>query len=275
MDSDKLLSALIILVLAAAFITALAAPLLPSDDDRVVKENFKLEKTGASDVKYVNLDIESNATGVLLAFTKNSGNVYNIETERDEGSVAPSVNRTVDGENLNINVKMDGGAARVLLSNEYTYNITIRSKVGGFTAILSNDSRIDTLNSTIEYAGGGTLLIGRTAFKNISMSVNTGGFYITEMQPDIQGNGSIYTDVYIGGTTLAMNKLRNLRIMVDVDYGGISFEPRGFNVISNRTGHLEMEGDSYRTADSRVDIRNMVGLGGFSMIPYMLPFGFQ
>ncbi|WP_048187879.1 hypothetical protein [Methanobacterium paludis] len=62
---------------------------------------------------------------------------------------------------------LDSGSARVILGNRCTYNGTLNSKVGGYSIFLTNSSKVDNLNATIKYLGGGTLFLGDTSFKNM------------------------------------------------------------------------------------------------------------
>ena len=70
--------------------------------------------------------------------------------------------------------------------------------MGGFTAILLKSFKDETLSTQRSSMTGCGPLVNRKnrPLKNISMR-RKWGFYITETQPDIQGNGSIYTDVNI------------------------------------------------------------------------------
>ncbi|BAW31028.1 MAG TPA: hypothetical protein PLO64_04410 [Methanothermobacter sp.] len=265
MNAEKFFSIIIIIVLVAAFLTAAAAPLFKPKDEKAVTDTFTLNESQVSGIKYVNINVESNSSGVAIEFKNTTGSVYSIETERNVGAAKPTVNYTVEGDTLNIDMKLDEGSATVLLSNKYTYNVTTNSKIGGVALILGNDSKIDSINSTIQYAGGGLLIVDKTAFKNISMQVNTGGFYIA-VDPEFKGGGSIIANVTMGGVTVApMDPSLPIKLIASVDLGGITFKPSGFNVIKNTTNYLEMQTKSYGSSSDKLEIISGVGLGGVNI----------
>ncbi|WP_432703742.1 hypothetical protein ACRERI_08775 [Methanothermobacter thermautotrophicus] len=264
MDRMNIAGAVLLIILVAAFIVASAASLLPGADEAVT-ENFTLNSSEVSGVRYVNVNLESNASGVDLEFTNTSERVYTVETERSPSTPEALVNHTVNDENLNLNITMDTASARILLSNRYIYNITLRTRTGGFRVVLANDSRIENLNLTIQYAGGGTVLIGNSTFRNASFNVNTGGFYIADMHQNLRASGNMSTNVTMGGTSLAISPANILRITGSVDYGGIAFEPAGFRVIRNSTNYLELEGSG------KIGIINTVGLGGLNVGVFRMP----
>ncbi|MBK6586616.1 MAG: hypothetical protein IPG26_07070 [Coprothermobacter sp.] len=207
-----------------------------------------------------------------MKFENGTDFIYSIETERGLEDAKPIVNYTVEGDTLNVDMGLDEGSVNILLSNRYIYNVTTRSKVGGITLVLGNDSKVDKVNSTIQYAGGGTLLVDKATFKNVSMNVNTGGFSIALLNPEFKGNGSIVTNVTIGGVTVAqMDPSYPLRIVANVDIGGVTFESTGFNVIRNTTSYLEMETGSYKSSGNRLEIICGVGLGGVSVGTFQIP----
>ncbi|MDI9615339.1 hypothetical protein [Methanothermobacter sp.] len=272
MNGTDIAGAIILIVLIAGFIVASTASLLPkTQEEATVSENFTLNSAEVSGVKYVNVNMESNTSGAYIGFADNSDSVYMISTKTDPGDAKPEVNYTVDGETLNLNVKMDAGDARILLSNRYTYNITLRSKVGGVTLVLANNSRVDTINSTIQYTGGGTVLLGNTSFRNASFNVNTGGFYIADLAEGVRPTGNMSTQVMVGGTSVALFPAYAIRITGSVDYGGIGFEPQGFRVLRNSTSYLEMETPSYGSS-AGFQIINTVGLGGINVGVFRMPF---
>ncbi|MGB9838384.1 hypothetical protein [Methanothermobacter sp.] len=264
MDRMDIAGAVLLVILVVAFITASAASLLPRGEEDVA-ENFTLNPAEASGVRSVNVNLESNASGVELEFTNTSDRIYTVETERSSGTQRPVVNHTVNGENLNLNITLDTGSARILLSNRYIYNITLKTRTGGFRIVLSNDSRIENFNSTIQYAGGGTVLIGNSTFRNASFYVNTGGFYIADMDQNVRATGNISTEVTIGGISLAVSPENILRITGSVDYGGIGFEPAGFKVIKNSTTYLQLQGSG------KLEITDRVGLGGIDVGVFRIP----
>lgn len=264
MDRMNIAGAVLLIVLVAAFIVASAAPLL-QPKDKEAAQNFTLNSSEVSGVRYVNVNLESNASDVELEFTNTSERVYTVETQRNSTGPVPGVKHAVNGENLNLNITMDTGTARIILSNKYIYNITIRTKTGGLMVVLANDSRIENLNSTIQYAGGGTVLIGNSTFRNASFRVNTGGFYIADLHQNLRASGNLSTDVTIGGTALAISPENVLRITGSVDYGGIAFEPAGLRVIRNSTSYLELEGSG------KIGIINRVGLGGVNVGVFRMP----
>lgn len=271
MDRTDIAGAIILIVLIAGFIVASTASLLPkTQEEATVSENFTLNSAEVSGVKYVNVNMESNTSGAYIGFADNADSVYMISTKTDPGDAKPAVNYTVDGETLNLNVKMDAGDARILLSNRYTYNITLRSKVGGVTMVLANNSRVDTINSTIQYAGGGTVLLGNTSFRNASFNVNTGGFYIADLDQSVRPTGNMSTQVMVGGTSITLFPAYAIRITGSVDYGGIGFEPQGFRVLRNSTSYLEMETPSYGSS-AGLQIINRVGLGGINVGVFRMP----
>lgn len=272
MDRTDIAGAIILIVLIAGFIMASTASLLPkTQEEATVSENFTLNSAEVSGVKYVNVNMESNTSGAYIGFADNADSVYMISTKTDPGDAKPTVNYTVDGETLNLNIKMDEGDARILLSNRYTYNITLRSKVGGVTLVLANNSRVDTINSTIQYAGGGTVLLGNTSFRNASLYVNTGGFYIADIGQGVRPTGNMSTQVTVGGTSIALFPAYAIRVIGSVDYGGIGFEPQGFRVLRNSTSYLEMETPSYGSSGGRLQIINRVGLGGINVGVFRMP----
>ncbi|MEM4525968.1 MAG: hypothetical protein QXH54_06400 [Methanothermobacter sp.] len=272
MNAEKFFSVIIIAILVVAFLTAVAGPLFKPAEENVIKENFTLNESQVSGIKKVNINVESNASGVTVEFKNVTDSVYTIETERSPKDPRPTVNYTVEGDTLKINVMLDKGSANILLSNKYTYNVSSRSKVGGVAIILGNNSKIDNINSTIQYAGGGALFIDKTTFKNLSMNVNTGGFYIAVLNPKFKGNGSIVANVTIGGITIApIDPSIPLRMIANVDSGGITFEPNGFQVIKNTTNYLEIETKAYNSSSEKLEIMCGVGLGGVSIGTFQMP----
>jgi len=270
MNTEKFFSILIIIVLVAAFLTAVTAPLFKPTEEKVT-DTFTLNESQVSGIRYVNINVESNVSGVSIEFKNNTDSIYSIKTGRNVGTAKPTVNYTVEGDTLNINMKLDKGSASVLLSNKYTYNLTTKSKIGGVTLILGNDSKIENVNSTIQYAGGGLLLVDKTTFKNISMQVNAGGFYIL-VNPQFKGAGSIFTNVTIGGVTIApMDPSLPIRLIASVDLGGIEFKPSGFNVIKNTTNYLEMQTKPYASSGNKLEIISGVGLGGVNIGTFQMP----
>lgn len=272
MNAEKFFSVIIIIILVGAFLTAVAAPLFKPAEENVIKDTFTLNESQVSGIKRVNISVESNASGVGVEFRNVTDSVYTIETERSFGDAKPKVNYTVEGDTLNVNIMLDKGSANILLSNKYTYNVTTRSKVGGVAIILGNNSKVDNINSTIQYAGGGALLIDKTTFKNLSMNVNTGGFYIAVLNPKFKGNGSIIANVTIGGITIApMDPSIPLRIIANVDSGGVTFKPNSFHVIKNTTTYLEIETKPYKSSVEKLEIICGVGLGGVSIGTFQMP----
>lgn len=272
MDRTDIAGAIILIVLIAGFIVASAASLLPgTQDDAAIVENFTLNSADVSGVKYVNVNMESNTSGTYIGFTDNADSVYMVETETDPGDEKPEVNYTVEGGTLNLNIKMDKGGARILLSNRYQYNITMRSKVGGVTLVLANNSRIDSINSTIQYAGGGTVLLGNTSFRNASFNVNTGGFYIADLGQGVRPTGNMSTQVTVGGTSIALFPAYAVRVTGSVDYGAVGFQPEGFRVIRNSTSYLEIESPSYGKSAGGLQMMNSVGLGGINVGVFRMP----
>lgn len=272
MNLEKFFGIIIIVVLVVAFLTAAVAPLFKPAEEKVIKDTFILNESQVSGIKQVNINVESNASGVVVSFSNGTDSVYAIETERSPGDAKPTVNYTVEGDTLNIDVMLDEGSANIMLLNRYTYNVTTRSKVGGLAIVLGNNSKVDHINSTIQYAGGGALLIDKATFKNVSMNVNTGGFYIALLNPVFKGNGSIVTNVTVGGVTVApMDPSTPLRIIASIDTGGITVKPDGFNVLKNTTSYLEMETKSYKSSKNKLEIICGVGLGGVSIGTFQMP----
>jgi len=271
-NAEKFFSSIIIIVLVVAFLTATAAPIFGPAKEKVIKDTFTLNESQVSGIKYVNINVESNASGVTVKFRNDTDSIYTIETERNHEDAKPTVNYTVKGDTLNIDMKADKGSVDILLSNKYTYNVTTRSKVGGVAIVLGNNSKIDNINSTIQYAGGGALLIDKATLKNVSMKVNTGGFYIALLNPEFRGNGSIVANVTIGGVTVApMGPSIPFRIIANVDNGGVTFKPNGFNVVRNTTSYLEMETRPYKSSKNKLEMRCGVGLGGVSIGTLQMP----
>jgi len=269
---EKFFSTIIIMVLVVAFLTGVVAPLFRPPEEKTIKDAFTLNESQVSGIKRVNINVESNVSGVAVKFENGTDFIYSIETERGLEDAKPIVNYTVEGDTLNVDMGLDEGSVNILLSNRYIYNVTTRSKVGGITLVLGNDSKVDKVNSTIQYAGGGTLLVDKATFKNVSMNVNTGGFSIALLNPEFKGNGSIVTNVTIGGVTVAqMDPSYPLRIVANVDIGGVTFESTGFNVIRNTTSYLEMETGSYKSSGNRLEIICGVGLGGVSVGTFQIP----
>jgi len=270
-NAEKFFSSIIIIVLVVAFLTATAAPIFGPAKEKVIKDTFTLNKSQVPGIKYVNINVESNASGVTVKFRNDTDSIYTIETERNHEDAKPTVNYTVKGDTLNVDMKADKGSVDILLSNKYTYNVTTQSKVGGVAVVLGNNSKIDNINLTIQYAGGGALLIDKATLKNVSMKVNTGGFYIA-IKPEFRGNGSIVANVIIGGVTVVpMGPSIPFRIIANVDNGGVTFKPNGFNVVRNTTSYLEMETRSCKSSDNKLEMRCEVGLGGVSIGTLQMP----
>ncbi len=272
MESRKILDILILIIMIAAFLTAAVSSAWQPGKEKEVIENHTLAENQVSGIKNVNIDMESNGAGYFIGFSNNTSSVYDIQTVRSPDSPKPRINYTRNGDTLNIKMKMENGSARIILSNKYLYNVSMKSKVGGFALLLSNNSKIDTLNSNIQYAGGGSLVLGNTTFNQINLNVNSGGFYIMGAEPQL--NGSINATVNIGGITLDVSSLRNqsIKIVSGVDMGGITFKPEGFKILKNTTNFVEIQTLSYEGSKTRLDIRCNVGVGGVSINIFSMPY---
>ena len=278
MENRRLWGIIIIAVLIAAFCTAIYATAFgvvnnQKQEKQTITNNYTLTDAQMAGVNYVNFNFEGNATGVGVVFKNSSDTLYNITTKRDNNSKEPEVTYTRQGDVLNVNMKLDSGSADVVLGNRCTYNGTLNSKVGGYSVILTNGSNVDNFNGTIKYIGGGMVYLGDTSFNHMDMNVNTGGFMIQGVNPKIKTNGSIATNVQIGGVTINLKPSNTgLKIMGMVDLGGNTFEPDAFDVIQNSTNLLDMQTKGYNDQPVKLQINNTIGLGGLNVNTFMMPF---
>jgi len=170
-------------------------------------------------------------------------------------------------------VALDSGSADIALGNRCTYNVDLESKVGGFSLYLNNNAKIDNLNTTIKYIGGGMLLLGDTTFNNINMNLNMGGFMIQTLSDKLQSSGTINTNVEIGGVTMQLQPSDNLGFKVKgtFDLGGLAFNPEEFNVLTNNTTTTEIETPDYNTKPTQIQMESTVGLGGININMFYMP----
>ncbi|WP_143485795.1 hypothetical protein [Methanothermobacter thermautotrophicus] len=91
MDRMNIAGAVLLIVLVAAFIVASAAPIL-QPKDKEAAQNFTLNSSEVSGVRYVNVNLESNASDVELEFTNTSERVYTVETQRNFTGPVPGLN---------------------------------------------------------------------------------------------------------------------------------------------------------------------------------------
>lgn len=263
MDLKRIFSIIIFVIFVSGFLVGALAFINKKEDENIIK-NFKLKESEFPGVKYVNITIESNTSGVKLSFENSTNEICNFNVGHNI-KTNPVFNYTIYGDTLNVKLKLNKGSTSVFLSNKYIYNITINDKVGGVEITLGNNSKIDMLNVNINYFGGGKLKIQDVVFKNIKLNVNTGGFNI--LNTGHLYNGSINTNVTIGGVSMLLNSLSPIRIISDVDSGGISFNANTKNavILENTTNHLELETKSYTLSKNGVEVVNKVGLGGINI----------
>jgi hypothetical protein len=272
MESRRFWGIVILIILIAAIFTAFYATAFKFGTDQAkegqkITNNYTLTDAQLAGVNYVNFNFNGNTTGVDVSFQNKSDSLYDITVERGNSSKEPVLTYNQQGDVLNVNMDLDSGSAKVVLGNRCTYNGTLESKLGGFSMILNNNSKVDTINSTIKYLGGGLLALGDTSFKNVNMNVNSGGFMIQSLKSGPKTNGTISTNVQMGGATLQLKDSESLGFKIGgtVDFGGITFEPANFDVIQNQTNLVELNTKGYQDKAVKININNTVGLGGLTI----------
>ena len=284
MESKRFWGIVIIIILIAAFCTAVYATafgLGNGNQNQQAKNeittNYTLTDAQMAGINYVNFNFEGNTTGLDVEFKNSSNSLYDINVRRENNSKEPTVTYTKQGDVLNVNMALDSGSAKVALGNRCTYNGTLNSKMGGYSIFLTNSSKVDNLNATIKYLGGGTLLLGDTSFKNIALNVNTGGFMIQGVNPDMTTNGSISTNVQLGGVTITLKPQDNIGLKITgiTDLGGSNFEPNEFDVLQNSTNILDIQTKGYNDKAIKLQINNTIGMGGINVNRFMMPFSMR
>jgi len=280
MENTRVLSIIIIVVLVAAFISAVYVtgfgyPQNNRNNNKVnmISNEFKLTNAQVQDIELVNINIDTNSSGLEVSFQNDSDSIYNITTQQVNDSREPSVTYSKNGNTLDVNVFMDSGSAKLVLNNKYTYNGTYNTKVGGMTMVLANDSKIDQFTTNIQYIGGGSYILKDTRFNNLNMNVNLGGFMIQADNPNIKKNGNISTNVQIGGITISINPLDKLGLKINgkVDLGGFSFDPEGFEVLTNTSNNLDIQSKNFNNQTIKLQINNTIGLGGLNINTFVMP----
>jgi hypothetical protein len=276
MESRRFWGIIIIIILIAAFCTAVYATAFKfgMDQSKEVKKitnNYTLTDAQLAGVNYVNFNFNGNTTGVDVSFQNKSDSLYDISVERNNNSKEPNLTYSQQGDVLNVNMNLDSGSAKVVMGNRCTYNGTLQTRLGGFSMRLNNNSKVDTINSTIKYLGGGFLALGDTSFKNLNLNVNAGGFMIQSLKSGPQTSGTISTNVQMGGTTIQIRKNDSVgyKIAGTVDFGGIAFDPANFDIIQNQTNLVELNTPSYQDKPVKININNTVGLGGLNINMFM------
>jgi hypothetical protein len=281
METKKILGIIIIMVLLAAIITAIyitAFGNVQQENDRTqIKNSYKLTNAEMQGINYVNINLISNTSSVDISFQNNSDSIYDITVNRDNNSKEPSVTYNKQGNILNVNILLDSGSTRLVLGNKHTYNGTFDTKVGGFSASLTNDSKIDNFSTNIKYIGGGMLNIVDTSFNKLNMNVNLGGFTIQGENSNIKKSGIISTNVQIGGVNAIIRPKNDvgIKIRATTDLGGFSFEPSGFEVIKNDTTTLDIQTVGYNNQNIKLQVDNVIGLGGMNINMFSIPLPTQ
>lgn len=281
METKRILGIIIIVVLLAAIITAVYITAFGNaqqeNDRNQIKNSYKLTNAEMRGINYVNINLISNTSGVDISFQNNSDSIYDITVNRDINSKEPSVTYNKQGNVLNVNIILDSGSTRLVLGNKHTYNGTFDTKVGGFSASLTNDSKIDNFSTNIKYIGGGMLNIVDTSFNKLNMNVNLGGFTIQGENSNIKKSGIVSTNVQIGGINAIIRPKDDvgIKIRAITDLGGFSFEPSGFEVIKNDTTTLDIQTVGYNNKTIKLQVDNVIGLGGMNINMFSIPFPTQ
>ncbi|MCC7550015.1 MAG: hypothetical protein KO316_00785 [Methanobacterium sp.] len=264
----------LVLSLVAAAYSIIVGPQLESQDDKqTITTNYTLTDAQMTGINRVNVKFNGNTTGANVKFQNKSDNLYNITIEREQGSAEPTVTYTQSGDVLNVDISLDSGSADIALGNRCTYNADLESKVGGFGLYLNNQGKMDNLNTTIKYIGGGILLLGDTTFNDINMNINMGGVMIQTLSDKLKSSGTINTNVQIGGVTMQLQPSDNLGFKVKgtYDLGGFTFNPDEFNVLSNNTTTTEIETPDYNNKSAQIQMESTVGLGGININMFYMP----
>lgn len=274
MESKRFWGIVVIVILVAAFctavyITAFGYPGVAGEQERVkeLTREYELLDSQLSGVNYVNLNFTSNSGGYSVSFQNKSDSLYDITIHQDKNSTPASLTYNKVGDVLYVNANMDSGSADVILGNRCTYNGTFDTKAGGISIIMANNSKVDTFSTNIKYVGGGMVLIGDTAFNQINLNANMGGFLIRGERPNIRQNGAISTGVQLGGVTIQVlpDDKTGLRINNLFDIGGVNFEPANFEIINNTTNSMDIQTKGFDNKTIKLQINNTVGLGGVNI----------
>lgn len=275
METLRIVGILILLVMLLSLVAAAYSMVMAPQNqkEQTISTNYTLSDAQMQGVNRVNLNYKGNTTGLGVRFNNQSDNLYNITIDRDKGSKEPNVTYTRNGDVLEVNVTLDDGSADIKLGNRCTYNTTAETKIGGFGIILDNQAKMDNLNLTLKYAGGGMLLLGDATFNRMDLNNNLGGFMIKTFSDRVKSNGTINTNIQIGGVILQLPTADNVgyKVKGTTDIGGVMIEPQGFNVLVNNTTNTEIETKDYQSKSIKIEIVNIIGLGSLNINLYPMP----
>ncbi|NYB52347.1 MAG: hypothetical protein HVN35_07320 [Methanobacteriaceae archaeon] len=274
MKTIRILGIVIILVLIFSLLAAANHMIAgPQGKEKTISNNYTLNDAQIAGINRVNINFQGNTSGIGVKFQNKSENLYDISIEREENSREPSVTYTRNGDVLDVNLLLDSGSASIALGNRCTYNTNLQTKVGGFGLYLDNNGKLDNVNTSIKYVGGGTVVLGNSTFNRMDLSVNLGGFAVQVLPEKFSSTGTIHTNIQIGGVNLQIQPASNLGYQVKgtVDLGGLIFEPNNFNVLVNNTTNTVIESKDYSKKSSKLQIESTVGLGGVNINMFYMP----
>lgn len=276
MENKNIWGLIILIILLLSLVAALYNIIIPdrtSAKEQLITNNYTLTDAQMTGINRVNINFTGNMTGMGVRFLNKSDTLYDLSIKRDEGSAEPNVTYSRNGDVLNVNISMDSGSVDLALGNRCTYNGTLQSKIGGFGILLGNQSKIENLNTSIKYIGGGMLRLEDTSFKKIDLNANLGGFLIQSQNSGINSSGNITSNVQIGGITIQIEPTEKIGVKFKgaVDLGGISFAPGAFNIIQNSTTIAELESKDFNNKTVKIQIESNVGLGGINLNMFFMP----
>ena len=275
METIRIGGILIIIILLLSLVAAAYSMIMVPQyqQEETIISNYTLSDAQMTGVNRVNLNFNGNTTGLGMKFQNKSDNLYNITIDRDKGTKEPNVTYTRNGDVLDVNITLDDGNANINLGNRCTYNTTINNKIGGFGVLLDNQAKMDNLNITQQYIGGGMLLLGDASFNRTDLKTNLGGFMIKTLPNRMKTGGNITTNVQIGGVTLEIPSAENTgyRVRGTYDIGGMLFPTGEFNVLVNTTNNTEIETKDYQSKSIKLNIENILGIGSVNINMFSFP----
>jgi hypothetical protein len=275
METVRIGGIIIIIILLLSLVAAAYSMIMvpQHQQEETITNNYTLSDADMAGVNRVNLNYNGNTTGLGMKFQNKSDNLYNITIDRDKGTKEPNVTYTRNGDVLDVNITLDEGNANINLGNRCTYNTTIYNKIGGFGVLLDNQAKLDNLNVTQQYMGGGMLLLGDATFNRTVLNTNLGGFMIKALPGRMKSGGNITTNVQIGGVTLEIPAADNLgyRVRGTYDIGGMLFTTEEFNVLVNTTNTTEIETKNYQSKSIKLNIENILGVGSVNINMFSFP----
>ncbi len=288
MRANTVIGGIILAILLSSVVYAFVAPIISGPiipiyvDGAKVRNVYSLNATQAPGVNYVDLNFTIKAGGLDINFTDDSNLIYKFVFEQDEGVAAPSITNVTVGNKLLVNVTADSGNVKAIFGNNYNYSGALRLGAGGISAVLSEDSNVDSLDLVVKYAGGLSVeILDNASFNHLNTRVNTGGIILSINATTLERNSTISSVVEVGG--VIVDKLPNepslgIELTALVDLGGKTLNLDNYDIIIDTPNECKIRSTNYLTAPTKLDIDIFTGAGGVMInqpffLNYPMPFG--